>query len=255
MRKLIPYLAATAIILLSVLVPETAEATFTKVQAIKSNAGCGGGTGTLCDITVSSTGTGNLLVAFLNLSAGTVSSVSNAGTWVHPSGCIATGGVQDIWYNLSSTSGVTTIHGSISNSNAGRDFFFFEYSGTSTFAFASCNNDVHSMTATTQPGIALASGGGVNYIFFQGMTVTSGGTYLSISSPYTGLAGSSTGRTTAYSPNSVAGAAPTWSYNTAAANVTTGIAFYEISKTVHRVITGLMFFDMFPSLGIFTHRQ
>src|SRR5581483_8583218 len=69
---------------------------------------------TSCAVTVASTGSGHLMVARAAFasSSSVITSASGAGTWVHPTGCHgsdANGGGGDWIYNLSSTSGATSV--------------------------------------------------------------------------------------------------------------------------------------------------
>jgi hypothetical protein len=82
--------------------------------------------GTTCAITVPSTGSGNLMVLslFMDTSVNTtISSVSGAGTWTlcPASACHVTSGAfnTDYAYNLSNSSGVTTINVTIGTTSGG----------------------------------------------------------------------------------------------------------------------------------------
>ena len=88
-----------------------------------------------CNITVTSTGSGNLLVLEITTESNvTVSSLSGGGSWVVPSNCQA---LDNGWplmiqcaYVLSSTSGATTISVVFSSSEFHRHWEFIEYSYT-----------------------------------------------------------------------------------------------------------------------------
>jgi len=135
MKRLLLFLG----LLGSVILP--CQATFTRVQLAcdVSGAACGTSSGTSCTVdntstcgALSSTGSGNLLMAVVQLatSTSTVSGISGGGTWTRATGCNAGVAVfNDCWYVLSSTSGVTSITATVT-SNKGRGIFIYEYSFT-----------------------------------------------------------------------------------------------------------------------------
>lgn len=118
-----------------------------------------GSCGTSCNLTVTSTGTGNLLVVhcYPNAAASTCTGVSGGGTWTHPASCAATSttaaGATDFWYALSSTSGTTTVTVTFSAANSsGNAFEFEEISTTATpWTFGGCGTPLSNQTATTSP--------------------------------------------------------------------------------------------------------
>ncbi len=118
--------------------------TFTLVQH-KNFDSLGGGSGgstcaantTTCTVTVSSTGSGNLLIAIAwrddNAAVNSPTASTSQGTWTHCSNCATfqTGaGVGDIWYVLSSTSGATTVTCNESGSPSFHGCEIIEYSYT-----------------------------------------------------------------------------------------------------------------------------
>lgn len=146
------------------------SATMTRVQH-KTKTACG----TSCAVTVTSTGTGNLLVAGCFAPTTTTSkgctAVSGGGTWVHPTGCVATSstaiGLTDFWYSLSSTSGATTVTVTFGNANGtANEVWVEEISSTATpFTFGACAV-LSNQAATSSPSIPTISPSGVANAMF-----------------------------------------------------------------------------------------
>jgi hypothetical protein len=154
MRKLLPIL-----VLLSV---SCFGGTWALVQK-PCNTACPA-SGTTCAVTVTSTGTGNILISTsIKDSASnttTISSVSGGGTWTHPTGANgvdASAGSSDSAYNLSSTSGATSITLTMSAASATIwTACVREYSLTgATAAFDTTANRDQSTAATSFAGATL----------------------------------------------------------------------------------------------------
>jgi hypothetical protein len=105
------------------------------------------------------------------IAAGTVSSVSGGGTWVHPAGCAgtdSTAGSSDVAYSLSSTSGATTVTVTHTLTSMSDVVNFAEYSFTGTsVSFDACNNRDQSTAAANIAGATLGSLTGTNDVIVQ----------------------------------------------------------------------------------------
>ena len=122
--------------------------TFALVQQVGVHV-CNGST--TCNIKVAATGSNHLLVVTAGSAAGTsslVTGVSGGGTWAAPTACQTSNGnwgSVSCAYNLSSTSGATTITLTLSNTNT-YNVEFWEYSFTSSSA------SLDALAATQQTG-------------------------------------------------------------------------------------------------------
>jgi hypothetical protein len=210
------------------LLASVAEAQYT-IPARTGGVGAGapvGGTWTLvqktgyqtsssspASVTVTSTGTGHLLVLMGHTNTGTttVSSVSGAGTWSIPAGCHVNGGGSiggtDCAYNLSSTSGVTSISITLSASGTST-WIFYEYSFSgSSFSLDTTGTVTDGTAGTSLAGVGLTLAG-TKDVIVQGL-FTSGGNVTGVSTPYSNFQGTSfTGQ--ADLENTSSGTAPTW---------------------------------------------
>lgn len=117
---------------------------------------------TTLDITVTSTGAGNLLVCGAsNQGTRTVTGISGGGTWVQfPSAEITVSGREtDIWYVVSSSSGVTTV--TITYSGAAGTFSktgeVWEVSGFTTAAEDGANTTSGNTAGGTMTGAAVVT--------------------------------------------------------------------------------------------------
>ena len=140
MKATLLFLALSAVAVAQVLVgviggsPAASSTTITRVAVSRNSADVS--CTPSCSVTVASTGAGHLLVlvylAYEHYNAH-LSSVSNGGTWVVPSGCYAQNTSQsaagDIAYSLSSSSGTTSLSITLSANNAASQFAMYEYSG------------------------------------------------------------------------------------------------------------------------------
>ncbi len=128
-----------------------------------------------CNLTVSSTGSGHVIVVWVISSVNqTISSVSGGGTYIHCLNCAAgngTTGYVDMSYTTSSTSGTTSISITMSSSSPGAPVGMYEFSTTGTPAFdvsgslidssncTSCLAPSLTQTGTNDAGVGVASCG------------------------------------------------------------------------------------------------
>jgi hypothetical protein len=168
MKRLIPILG---LLLLSC--PSWATWTLTQV---KDNTAC---SGTTCAVTVTSTGSGHLLVAGIasnNSTAATISGVSAAAcvsAWVHCTNCslaVSGDGNVDFSYCLNSVSGQTSITISSGTSlGAGSNGFIWEASSSlGSIALDSgatpSGTKNNTTSATSQAGVSLTLSGNNDFI-------------------------------------------------------------------------------------------
>lgn len=197
--------------------------------------------GTTCNLTVTSTGTGHVLIGVLLQATTTaaISSVSGGGTWVHPASCSASdtnGGSVDVAYVLSSTSGTTTITVTSTKSFVSQNGVWEvgEYSFTASPAvFDACGTPASRTTGTTIAGAAISLTG-TNDVIIQaigcGQTCSTSAT------------GGFVGATPWLSPNDFPGGdgvggsintssttAPNWAQSPTATAAVTAIAIKETS--------------------------
>jgi hypothetical protein len=116
-----------------------------------------------CTFTVPATTAGRLLVVAMMYDGDTVnvSSASGAGTWTHPSSCKGSfsGGSGVDWiYNLSSTSGATSITVNLSATASFVDYWYYEYTGTAPFTFDVCGVNNGSSSTSAPAGSVTTSG-------------------------------------------------------------------------------------------------
>jgi hypothetical protein len=184
-----------------------------------------------CAVTVTSTGTGNLLVAvgFFGNTTDNFTAGSGGGTWA--SGPITNchgsdasiGKGTDILYALSSTSGTTSITLTKSGSSGAWVVRIMEYSTTAGPAvFDTCGNRDQSTTVTNPVGPTLTLGG-ANDVIVQGIN---GGAPTAISGSYTNPATFLVNNAHAGWINTSSGTAPTWTQTSSRA-VLSAIAFEE----------------------------
>jgi hypothetical protein len=187
--------------------------------------------GTTCAVTVTSTGTGHIMVAIaFRDTAGatqTISSVSGAGTWVHPTGANgvdATAGSSDSAYNLSSTSGVTSITLTLSAAVATTwAACVEEYSFTASgVAFDVAGSRDQSTAAANFTGVGLTLAGGNQLIVQYG---NDSGTCSGVSAGY-GDTVFPNNNCLADALNTSSGTAPTWT-STSGRAALGAIAFKE----------------------------
>jgi hypothetical protein len=140
----------------------------------------------------------------------TLSSISGAGTWVHPKECpaYARGSAStDLAYNLSTTGGTTLISVRISGTINDAYIEFLEYSfEASEASFDVCGSTAIS-GALNPRGVSLAPAG-TNDVIVQ--IIASGSHASDISSPYKDPADFPGGYGIGGSINTTSGKAPTW---------------------------------------------
>lgn len=137
-----------------------------------------------CTLTITSTGTGNLLFLAAVDSAGagnnSISTVTGAGTWGSVTGCHKNGGTGgwevNCFQNLSSTSGVTSLTVTFSGNVATAYFSVFEVSRTSgSFSLDASGCTLNSGSATFMPtGQPLTLANNNPHVTFQ-LIAASGG--------------------------------------------------------------------------------
>ena len=214
-----------------------AFATFTQVQfAIDGTASnCGLSSTTSCTINgssttpLSTTGTGNVLVALYVMATNTssISAVSGGGTWQHSSSCLGSfAQVTDCWYVLSSTA--TSSITATGTTGKFRGGTIYEYSFTGASAVFDAANNARTTSCTTCAA-ASATLTGTNDVIFQVGNQSAGNiTAISTYGVFHQIAGS---QATAVLENSTSGAAPNWTVNSTA-NVTSSIiAIAEVSAS------------------------
>lgn len=206
----------------------TPSNTFTLVQQQNvDNATCT--SAPTCVFTVTSTGTGHLLVITATQFSGAanyISSVSGGGTWVVPTGANyqmanACCGAVSSAYVLSSTSGTTSITVTWNGTFAALlDFREFSFTGGSTSLDTGATL-YDSVAGTSQPGPALTLSGSSDAIM-QSSVCESGpnaidGSY--IGTYFAGFSGY------AYKINTGSGTAPNWTLPASGRCTTSAIAF------------------------------
>jgi hypothetical protein len=201
--------------------PAAGGTTFTKVQIVSGASFCLASTLT-CALTVSSTCSGCVGVLMAdNPSPYLISSVSGAGTWVVPAGCrnnyAGANTAVSCAYNLSETSGVTTIIVTWNGDTAGKPgLFYLEYSWTgATPALDTTGAATQAGGTTPLPGVALTLSGSKDIIVqAQGYTVP---TSITGGSPAYGNfltdAAAANILSIADSENTASGVAPNWNYS------------------------------------------
>lgn len=224
------------LILLSMLLVSVspAWATWTVVQ--HTSIGCTSGSST-CNITVSSTGSGNVIVIGIGIvdAVEQIVSVSGGGTYTHPAtgchGVDATGPKgSDCAYTLSSTSGTTTI--TVTRTDATTHAWV---AGATEYSFTSGPVSVDTGTpqvrdqssAVTSPAgvtLTLAGSNDAIYQMIEGTTVTA------ISSPYSTNQNFTANGGFASAINTVSGTAPTWTQSSSKAALS-AIAFTETASS------------------------
>jgi len=218
------------------LAPSRAWATFALVQQAASGS-CSTSANT-CSVTLSqNTGAGNVGVIIArggNSSSGEISSVSTAGTWTVPSGCVlsANSRVVTCAYILSLTGGVGTITVTWNGSSPGvASFIYSEYSHTGTASLDSgssgglCTaNDSTSGTSLSGCSLTLACS---NCAIVQG--IASGAAPTSITT-YSNLK-TSTDIGVANLLNTTSGSAPSWSFSASETGNAAAVAIAESSAS------------------------
>lgn len=203
---------------------------FTAVQTV---TGFTGGSATTINLTVTSTGSGNLLVlqAVTQGSAtGFISSVTTgcSTSWVVPAGAqIGSPGALSGAYCLASSSGVTSITINFAV-NVSYEYVFYEVSdavGHTPTLDPSGGIGTNSDLAGLNPAGVTLTLTGTNDAIFQQVNCSLG-TVTAISAPYgnfnnVGAAGPGWGNVL----NSVSGTAPTWTNGTSATAIGSAMAF------------------------------
>jgi hypothetical protein len=209
-----------------------AQATITFQQEVTSGTSCSGTSGTSCAVTVSSIGSGHILIAMFG--SGTVSTVTDTAgnNWKQGTNCAIAN--VDCWYVLSSTSSTnTTITGNLVTSGAGRALEFYEFSiGAGCVALLDSSSSASNLSSTSQSGIAFSALTGTNDVIVQ--QIFANANVSSISPAGYTAAATGIGRTAAYFANTVSGAAPTW---TLVAPATANVNAIAISEACSAPIT------------------
>jgi len=129
-----------------------------------------------CTVTIPSTGSGNLLV-LVDASAAIgehFSTVTGAGSWVAAGACHATntspGDDTDIAYNLSSSSGVTSLSITLSSNDISTDLAYAEYTGEPFTLDGTCQTTNNGVATTTPQSPAITTTGARDVVVV-GMTV------------------------------------------------------------------------------------
>ncbi len=212
-----------------------AWATFTLVQHTFNNA-CA--TGTTCTVTVSSTGTGNVLIgAFTYQGSGkSLTSVTGGGTWSHCANCVGAGAANssDIYYTLASVSGATSIvfnYTSTSSTLAVCEVFEYSFSAKAV-ALDTSNNIVNAIN-TNRGGVDLTALRGANDLLVQSISLSLSSDTVTAISPAAysvtdfvahGVAESGF----AAAANTTVGTAPTWTFTSNSNSAGSGIAITEV---------------------------
>lgn len=190
-----------------------------------------------CTVTVTSTGSGHLLVLTATEDSGSaryITSASGGGTWVVPAGCQslnAASGATSCAYVLSSSSGTTSVSVTYTAGTA-LHVTFWEYlvsPGTASFGKTGVQNTTSG--ATPVPGVGLTGLGSSDVIFQWVILSASIGGPTAVSGSYIHLlnnAGSSTGLNySGYASleNSGSGTAPNWTVPTSQQCTAAAITF------------------------------
>lgn len=211
------------------LVHSPAWASWTLLQHVV-NTSC---SGTSCSVTVSSTGAGHVLVgaAFLGTSPTVISSMSGGGTWTLCSACHG-GGNYDLAYNLSSSSGATTITFNWSATDTAK-VDVLEYStnnGPATLDTSGRYFDGTSCTSCLGLTLTLS---GTNDLVIQ--TATGGTNVTAIVAPFTSPADVFSGLGVGGSINTASGSPPTFTMSGATTSTRgAAIAFAELPTFTSR---------------------
>lgn len=201
--------------------------TFTHVQHVGTSNSCPNTTS--CTITVSSTCSTCVGIIFGMQGVNVfISSVSGAGTWIVPAGCqLYNGGIvlaTSCAYNLSETSGTTSLVVTWNGTNVGGGLYYVETSWTgATPTIDTSGATFDGVSGGTQVGQALTLTGTSDFIV-QGIASQSSpsaitGSYLSL----TTIGGGGDGGG-AYIVNTSSGSAPTWTTGAATESVVNAIA-------------------------------
>lgn len=180
-----------------------------------------------CNLTVTSTGSGHLLVIQAtnqNGGARYLSSVTGGGTWVVPAGCEgvnASAGAVSCAYVLSSSPGTTTF-AVTTTTNDGYEFVTYEVSYTPGPISFDTSNATAQSASTNPPGQALTLAG-TSELIFQTIALPANGP-SGISAPYTNYLNWFNGGF-ATSFNTSSGTAPTWTWGTSNPNEINAFAF------------------------------
>lgn len=210
-----------------------AWATWTVVQH-KISTACST-VGTTCAVTVTSTGSGHVIVIGMGVLDNTdqIVSVSGGGTYTHPATCHAVDLLvkgTDCAYTLSSTSGTTSItvtRTAASGNNwtvAATELSFTN--GPVSVDTGSPGTRDQTTTVTNPAGVTLTLAGS-NDAIYQIITGTSP---TAISSPYNTNSDFLSGEGFATAINTVSGTAPTWTQSSSRACLS-AIAFTESAAT------------------------
>jgi hypothetical protein len=210
-------------------------ASITVAQSVASAANCSSGSTTSCAITVSSTTSGNGAVFCIQISGGTASAPSTGGTWtVVPNLNGVTIGPKIVycWYNLSISSGLTSISSTIGTSGDARAATFLEVHSSlsgSSWAFDSApsfSTDNSCTSCNVQPSRLTGTTNDVVY-----SSITGAQTISAVSSNYSGIVpASSTTYATSYATNVTAVNAPTgtWTVGTSSTNYVWSVSLTEV---------------------------
>lgn len=207
-----------------------AWATWTVVQHVLSGA-CGT-TSNTCAVTVASTGSGNVIVVGIGIGSTTqhITAVSAGGTFtIPPSACFSTdtaGKGTDCAYTLSSSSGVTSITVTRSNtSSAAWRVGITELSFTSgpvSVDTGSPQTRDQTVSTTTPAGVALTLAGSNDAVF----QIINGVSPTNVSVPYNTASDFGSNAGFATNINTTDGTAPTWTQSNGHAALS-AIAFTE----------------------------
>jgi hypothetical protein len=185
-----------------------------------------------CNIAVSSTGTGNVIVIGIGIASNAeqIVSVSGGGTYTHPAtACHSADGTTrgaDCAYTLASTSGTTTITVTRTDATSfGWNASATEYSFTSgPVSLDTGTPQVRDQTTTvTGPAGVTLTLSGTNDAIYQ---MIEGTAPTAVTSPYSTNQNFSANLGAASSINTVSGTAPTWTQTSAKAALS-AIAFTE----------------------------
>lgn len=215
------------------LVTSPTWATLAVVQHVVNSA-CS--TGTTCVLTVTSTGSGHILVVGAASQVNptrTITLISAGGTFSHcantPGSNSGGGNSTDAQYTLNSASGVTVITVTMSSAvTSPWAVELLEVSYTGTPSIDTCNN-VNNTTTTNRGGVDLTALTGANDLLFQIIALNGvGDTVSAISGAYTTSdLGVRFGFAAAI--NSAVGTAPTWTFGGNSQSSGSGLAIKEVT--------------------------
>lgn len=223
MRRFLP--------ILFLLCTSPAWATFTLVQHVTSTLTT---SSTSTPITVSSTGSGHVIVVVFTVagSGKALTGVAGGGTYTHCTSCSSNntnGSSSDISYTLNSASGATTITPSYQVIGVAGKADIFEYSFSGASVAFDVGGNIQNTTNTLRGGVDLTALTGTNDLLIQAIATNSVINVTAISGAYTDATDLGSQFGFAAAKNTATGTAPTWTFSGNSQSAGTAIAISETS--------------------------